>query len=246
LLLQYTDKHPDVIALRETIAQLEERRSGEVAALKRGGGVLSAGAAASPVVQSIQLALNKADVEIAALRARISDHQRKVEELRKLVDTAPEVEAEFARLNRDYDVNRERYVAFVDRAERTKLGDEAEETDAVRFEVIDPPAAKFDPVAPNRALLLMAVLVVGLGAGCGIAFVLHQLRPVFTSSRALNEITGMPVLGVVSRTWLDKHRQQRRQELIRYSAAAAALLLVFACVMQFSDLGVRVAHKLVG
>lgn len=245
LLLQYTEKHPDVVALRETLAQLEVRRDAEIAAL-RNSGAIPAGAAASPVVQSIQLQANKADVEIAALRARIADGQRKVAELRKLVDTAPEVEAEFARLNRDYDVTRERYVALVDRADRTKLGDQAEETDTVRFEVIDPPAAKLEPVAPNRPLLLAAVLLVGLGAGGGLAFVLHQLKPVFSSSRALNEVTGLPVLGVVSRTWLDKYRLQQRREYLKYSAGAAALVLVFVVVLQFSELGVRAAHRLLG
>jgi len=246
LLLQYTDKHPDVIALRETLAQLEARRDAEIAALRSGDGAIPASAAASPVVQSIQLALNKADVEIAALRARIVDGQRKVAELRKLVDTAPEVEAEFARLNRDYDVTRERYVALVDRSERTKLGDQAEQTDTVRFEIIDPPAAKLEPVAPNRPLLIAAVLLVGLGAGGGLAFVLHQLRPVFSSSRALHEVTGLPVLGVVSRTWLDKYRLQQRREYIRYSAGAVALVIAFVAVLQFSDVAVRAAQRLLG
>lgn len=246
LLLQYTEKHPDVIALRETLAQLEARRDAELAALRNGDGTLPASASANPVVQSIQLQLNKADVEIAALRARIADGQRKVAELRKLVDTAPEVEAEFARLNRDYDVTRERYVALVDRAERTKLGDQAEQTDTVRFEVIDPPAAKLEPVAPNRPLLLAAVLLVGLGAGGGLAFVLHQLRPVFSSSRALHEVTGLPVLGVVSRTWLDKYRLQQRRQYIGYSVGAVALVMVFVVVLRFSDVGVRAAQRLLG
>lgn len=246
LLLQYTEKHPDVIALRETIAQLEARQQEEIEALKSGQGAISAGAAANPVVQSIQLALNKADVDIASLRARIADAQRRVAELRKLVDTAPEVEAEFARLNRDYESTRARHLELVDRAERAKLGDQAEETEAVRFEVIDPPTATLEPVAPNRPLLLAAVLIVGLGAGAGLAFVMHQLRPVFTNSRSLTEITGLPVLGVVSRTWLDKHRLQRRGELIRYSAAATGLVIAFALLLMFGDTGVRIAHAVIG
>ena len=245
LLLQYTEKHPDVLALRETIVQLEQRRQAELAAL-RGGSQLPAGSASSPVVQSIQLAINKADVEIAGMRARIAEGQRNVAELRKLVDTAPEVEAEFTRLNRDYDVMRERYAAFVDRAERAKIGDQAEETDAVRFEVLDPPAAKLEPVAPNRPLLLAGGLLLGLAAGGALAFIIHQLRPVFTSSRVLGDVTGLPVLGVVSETWLDKHRMRRRAELIRYSVAAGSLLVVFVCILQFRDAALRVASSLFG
>jgi len=238
LLLQYTEKHPDVVTLRETIAQLEERRKTEVAAMRNGKG-LTTGASANPVVQSIQLSINRSDLEIAAIRARIVEGQRKVAELQKLVDTAPEVEAEFTRLNRDYAGMRERYAAFVDRAERAKIGDQAEETDAVRFEVLDPPAAKMEPVAPNRPLLEFGGLIIGLGAGAALAVLLHQLRPVFTSSRLLAEVTSLPVLGVVSETWLEKHRVRRRAELIRYSVAAGALLAVFMFILRFSGPLVR-------
>jgi polysaccharide chain length determinant protein (PEP-CTERM system associated) len=241
LLLQYTDKHPDVIALRQTIAQLEERRKTELAAM-RGGNGLPAGASANPLVQSIQLGINRSDVEIAALRARIGEGERKVADLKKLVDTAPEIEAEYTRLNRDYDGMRVRYAEFVDRAERAKIGDQAEETDAVRFEVLDPPAAKLEPVAPNRPLLQVAGLLFGLVCGAALAVLLHQLRPVFTSSRSLSEVTNLPVLGVVSETWLDKHKMTRRRELIRYSVAAGALLVVFVFILRFGGTVVRMVQ----
>jgi hypothetical protein len=165
-----------------------------------------------------------------------------VAELQKLVDTAPEVEAEYTRLNRDYAGMRERYAAFVDRAERAKIGDEAEETEAVRFEVLDPPAAKMEPVAPNRPLLHIGGLLLGLAVGGALAFVMHQLRPVFTSSRVLNELTNLPVYGVVSETWRDKHRRRRRGEFLRFSTAAAMLLVVFVFVLRISDAGIRVAN----
>lgn len=241
LLLQYTDKHPDVIALRQTIVQLEERRKTELAAM-RGGNGLPAGASANPVVQSIQLSINRSDVEIAALRTRIGEGERKVAELKKLVDTAPEIEAEYTRLNRDYDGMRARYAEFVDRAERAKIGDQAEETDAVRFEVLDPPAAKMEPVAPNRPLLQIGGLLFGLACGAALAVLLHQLRPVFSSSRILSEVTNLPVLGVVSETWLDKHRSSRRAELIRYSIAAGALLVVFVFILRFSGTVIRMVQ----
>lgn len=245
LLLQYTEKHPDVIALRESLEQLEQRRTAEVEAMRRGGS-LSPSAAASPVVQSIQLAQNKADVEIAALHRKIANSQQRIAELRKLVDTAPEVEAEFARLNRDYDGTRERYMQFVDRAERANLGDQAEQTDVVRFEVIDPPSAKFEPVAPKRPLLLIAVLFIGLGAGGGLAFLMHQLRPVFNSSETLHEITGVPILGVVSIAWINRYKSMQRRIYLRYAAALALLLITFVAALQMQSLAVRIAQRVIG
>ena len=101
LLLRFTDKHPDVVATRETVEQLKQRRQAEIEALRRGdpGAAAAAGASSNPVYQSIQLALNQTEVEIASLRGELGERQRKVTQLRGLVDTVPEVEAGFSRLN---------------------------------------------------------------------------------------------------------------------------------------------------
>jgi polysaccharide chain length determinant protein (PEP-CTERM system associated) len=239
MLLRFTDKHPDVIALRQTLEELQKRRSVEIEALKRGdpGAAASTGASANPVYQNIQLAMNQAGVEIAALRREIIDRQTKIAELRRMVDTAPEVEADFARLNRGYDITKAQYAALVDKLEKARLGSDAAATGSVRFEVIDPPNAKFQPVAPNRERLIAVVFLAGLAIGGAVAFLLHQLKPVFNNSRVLNEITGLPVLGIVSMTWLNRHQMERRRAYLVYASAAACLLVVFAATARFSSSG---------
>ena len=75
---------------------------------------MSSGVTSNPIYQSVRLALNQADVEVAALRRELADHESKIAELRKAVNTVPEVEAEFARLNRDYDLNRAQYHSLIE------------------------------------------------------------------------------------------------------------------------------------
>jgi len=101
----------------------------------------------------------------------------------------------------------------------------------VRFNIVDPPSVDFDAVFPNRPLLLVVVLILGLGIGAGVAYLRHMLRPVFASERSLAEITGLPVLGVVVRTFEEKYRAQMRAGLLRYSIAAGLLLVGFLTVM---------------
>ncbi|MBB6091628.1 polysaccharide chain length determinant protein (PEP-CTERM system associated) [Povalibacter uvarum] len=247
LLLRFTDKHPDVVATRETLEQLKQRRDAEVDALRRGdpSAMATAGAASNPVYQSIQLALNQVEVEIAALRGEIAEHNRKVGQLRGMVDTVPQVEAEFARLNRDYEVTREGYRELVDRLQKARLSERAEETGVVKFEVVDPPSAGFSPVAPNRVRLLAMVLVVGLAIGGGIAYLLHQLRPVFNNTRTLADITGLPVLGAVSMTFVDRKRAESRLRKIAFGGAAAALVVVFLGVVVFQSAGARFMQRLI-
>ena len=239
MLLRYTEKHPDVIAARETLKQLRVRQEEELAALKRGdaGTAAVTGASSNPVYQNIQLQLNQVDVQIAELRVELADHKRNEAELRKLVDTAPEVEAEYARLTRDYDVTKTQYNALLERLERARVSGDAEQTGVVRFNVVDPPTASFKPAFPNRPLLLAAVLFVGLAIGGGVAYLMHMLKPVFSSEHALAERTGLPVIGTVTRTWVDKYRRQVRAGLLRYSMAAGLLFVLFIVVVIAQESG---------
>ena len=241
LLLRFTDMHPDVIAARENLTQLKLRREAEIAALKRGdpGAVAASGVGASPVYQSIQLALNQTDVEIASLRRELAGHQAKVTELRAMLDTMPQVEAEFARLNRDYDVTKANYTALVERLEKSRLGEEATTSGSVRFDVIEPPNAAFNPVSPKRSLLILAVLIVAIGLGGGVAFLMHTLKPVFTTARELAEFTGLTVLGTVSAAWVEANVRLRRQSYVRYAVATGGLVVLAMVVLQLNRMGIR-------
>jgi polysaccharide chain length determinant protein (PEP-CTERM system associated) len=229
MLLRFTDKHPDVIAARETLEQLRQRQKEELAALKRGdvGAAVVAGASSNPVYQTIQLQLNEADVQIASLRGELAQHKQTEVSLRKLVDTVPEVEAEFTRLTRDYDVTKTQYNELLQRLEQANVSGGAEESGMAKFNIVDPPSVGFEPVSPNRPLLLTAVLAAALVAGAGIAYLLHMLKPVFIDSKNLADITGIPVLGSLARTWVELEHAEIRRGLLRYSAASALLLVLY-------------------
>ena len=247
LLLRFTDKHPDVIAARRTLEDLRKRQQTELAAVRRGdqAAIAASGLAASPVYQGIKLQLSRADVEAAAARRQVADREGKIAELRKMINTAPEVEAEFARLNRDYDVTRGQYQALVERLNRAKLSDKAEATGVVRFEVVDPPTGNDQPVYPDRIRLILVVLLGGLAAGIGVAYLMHQIRPVFGSARQLAELTQLPVLGVVSMTWLERHQAQARHAVWVYSMAVAVLIVVAAVTLLTESAASHFLHGLI-
>jgi hypothetical protein len=126
------------------------------------------------------------------------------------------------------------------------LSGDAEQTGVVKFNIVDPPSAGFSPIFPNRPLFLFAVLVVGIGAGCGVAYLMHMLRPVFASTRSLSDMTGLPVLGSVTRSWVEKYRAQLRSGLLRYSVAAAALFVVFIVVVVVQQPASRLVRQMLG
>jgi len=241
LRLRFTDQHPDVIAAKATLDELKQRRSAELERLKQGdaSAVASSGAGNNPVYQNIQLALNKEDVEVAALRRELAQHRTTVAELRQQLNSAPQVEAQFQQLNRDYDVNKAQYTALLESYQKARLGERADNAGSVRFEVVLPPTAATLPVWPKRMQLLGGIFLGAIAAGAGVAYGLHLLKPVVSSVVAVNELTPLPVLGIVGFAFPSIQRRKARSSLVKISAAAACLLVAFGVAVALSRSGVR-------
>jgi protein tyrosine kinase modulator len=243
LLLKYTDKHPDVIAMRATLAELQNRRKAELESLRRGDAtaVASSGAGNNPVYQSMQLELNKVDVEIAALRRELAQHQGTVAELRQRLNSAPQVEAEYQQLNRDYDVNKAQYTALLESYQKARLGERADNAGSVRFEVVLPPTSPLVPVWPKRTLFLGLIWLAALGVGAGIAYGLHTIKPILSSVRAVNDLTSFPVLGVVGAAFPTARRKKILRHMWRISAATACLVVALGIALALNWSGARLS-----
>jgi polysaccharide chain length determinant protein (PEP-CTERM system associated) len=245
LLLKFTDKHPDVIATRAALAELKQRRAQELDSLRRGdaGAVASSGAGNNPVYQSIQLELNKVNVEIASLQRQSEQHASAVADLRKHANSAPQVEAEYQQLTRDYDVNKAEYTALLESYQKARLGEQADTAGSVRFEIIQPPVKAYIAVWPKRTRLLALIWLGALCAGAGIAYGLSKLKPVVISEAGIKEITRFPVLGIVTAAFPSRNRFLFRRHMRRFATAAVGLVALFAVVLFLNWRGVRLdAH----
>ena len=245
LLLQYTEKHPQVQALQDTIARLEEE--------KRGGAKVSSSVAApgaglsedeamvrsldmNPVYQNLRLSLSQADADLAAVRGQMQAQQALVNDLRGRMAAIPEVEAELARLNRDYDVNKRQYDTLVQRLESARISQSAEQTaENVKLRVLEPPVMPFKPSGPQRAGLNSLVLLAALGAGIGLALLLAQLNPTFSSRELLQQLAGVPVVGVITVAVRAAVLPWYRRQRLLVGAAVSLLVVVFVLNLVLTD-----------
>jgi polysaccharide chain length determinant protein (PEP-CTERM system associated) len=236
MLLKFTDKYPDVISLRESIKELKAREKLQRAAAKKGdlSAASSLGLSTSPVYMKLQEEYNSEEVEIASLQQQISDRQKLIAGLKSQMGSAPQVQAQYAQLMRNYAVTKTQYNALLGRLDSARLGQQAASTGLVKFQVIDPPSASFTPVWPNRPLLIGGIFFLALAVGVAAAYLLHLLRPVFVSTRQLAAATGLPVLGAVSMAWAEKHRLAKHQSSVRYALLSTGLLVVGAIVFTLS------------
>ena len=229
LRMQYTEEHPDIVAAKRLLAQLEAKK---VEDSKRTRTAADPVAPVSPMMQQLKVQLATEEARVASLRARVNEYASRSARLRSQSSVAPEVEAQLAQLNRDYEVNKDNYQKLVGRREAAKLsGDLSSATDMLTFRVVDPPTAPLVPSGPNRPHLMSLVFLIALGAGLGVAFLMSQLRPTFMAQGALREATGLPVLGSISMNWTPEQKVKRRSRLYAFSAAVVVLFGVYGGVM---------------
>jgi polysaccharide chain length determinant protein (PEP-CTERM system associated) len=232
LRLQYTEIHPDIVAAKRLVGQLEARK---VAQSKLRNNSADPGKNYSPMLQQLKVALAEADGKVAAIGARVHEYSVRNERLLAQSNAVPEVESQLAQLNRDYQINKDNYEKLIGRREAAKLsGELSSTTEMMTFKIIDPPTVPLTPVGPNRPLLYSTVLGGALLAGVAAALLISQIRPTFLSPAALRLATGFPVLGTVSMSWTDLERSKRERAKYVFAAALVTLMLLYGGVMAAS------------
>jgi polysaccharide chain length determinant protein (PEP-CTERM system associated) len=219
LRLQYTELHPDIVAAKRLVAQLEQRKIDD-SKLRQPDS--DPGKHYSPMLQQLKVAETEADAKLAAIRVRVAEYSARSARLQAQTEAVPEVESQLAQLNRDYQVNKDNYEKLVSRREAAKLsGELSSTTEMMTFKIIDPPTVPLTPVGPKRAFMYSAVLLAALLAGPAAALLISQVRPTFASPAALRLATGLNVLGTVALNWttIDKARHRRGLALLATSFA---------------------------
>jgi polysaccharide chain length determinant protein (PEP-CTERM system associated) len=234
LMLRYTDAHPDVRELKASIAELK--------ALDTAPRLVDTpvNQRMSSAVEELMLDYRQSEVELTAIRLRKEEFQKRVADLKQKLDVLPKVEAELTRLNRDYEINRTNYQELVQRLESAKMSEEADQAgDNVKFRIVEPPKVPLLPVGPKRILLSIGILIMALGAGGGVAFLLSQFKPVYYDSAILSKQSGFPVIGQVSRIWTDKMAFKRRAEVVGFGVSVTLLVVVCMAILLTYQMGFR-------
>jgi polysaccharide chain length determinant protein (PEP-CTERM system associated) len=229
LRLQYTEQHPDIVANRRLLDQLLAQKADLAKQKKRSA---DPGAGYSPMLQQLSVSLSQAEAHVASMRTRVDEYAARVARLRTQSSSVPEVEAQLAQLNRDYQVNKENYQKLLERRESARLsGDLSSATDMLSFRVIDPPTVPSQPTGPNRLRLFSMVFGGALVAGIAVAFLMSQLRPTFLSQSTLREVTGLPVLGSVGMNWTAAQTIRRKRRLAALGVSVLVLFGIYGAGM---------------
>lgn len=229
----YKDQHPDVVILNDQIKALREKLITEKEDLARAmndGDTSSLssmeGLRPNPLFDQLSVKLIDVDGEIAKLQARQLQKNSEVDRLLGLSQRVPEVEAQEARLNRDYGTILENYNSLLDKREETKMSQVLEDkAQSVVYNLLEPATVPTSPASPNRLLFVIIGMAAGIGAGCGVAFFMSQFHNTFSSEDRLREVFNLPVLGSVSAILSKQDQVLVRRNMITSSALFGGLFV---------------------
>ena len=218
--LQYTDNHPDVIALRKRIdllrrdvasaeagvAQAVPTDPADSASLAQGN--IRSRSQPNPVYEKIKVSLVESESRATALQRQLSDTIKERDRLLDIARGVPGLQAEFTNLNRDYDVLRRSFEELLSRREAMRIATAAEaDADKIKIQIVDPPQVPQNPVAPKRLLMVTGILAAGLGIGLALAILLAQFDQSFHTVDELRDL-GLPVAGSISLIVVSSRRSQ--------------------------------------
>jgi polysaccharide chain length determinant protein (PEP-CTERM system associated) len=227
---RYTDDFPDVVATKRDIATLEA----SIKADTSGTGAADDSRKSSvpnPLYQEVKMRLVDAESNVASVQRQLAFSEAEQKRLQEAVKAAPGIQLQAQNLDRDYDILKKNYDELIQRREAANLAQAADtQADKVQFRIVDSPQVPLTPISPNRPILYTGVLIAGLGAGIGAAFLLVQLDRSFSTLAGLRAF-GLPVLGSISRvTFLDT-RKRSMQQAAGLAASTVMLLIIYGALL---------------
>ncbi|WP_155316551.1 GumC family protein [Desulfosarcina alkanivorans] len=227
---QFTDDYPDVKKMRGEIAELKNRMAAKANAPD---GQREQPDNAAYITLASQLASTRA--EIRSLLQQKADSAAKVEVYRQRIETTPKIEQEYNSLMVDRNNTRAKYEDLSRKVMESNvaLGLEKEQK-GERFTLIDPAPLPEKPFKPNRLAIALIGLVLGVGAGVGVAAVREFSDQSIHTPLDLAKVSSLPLLVSVPTIVTPGDRRNRR--LKRISWGVAGIVLVGIGVLAFHTL----------
>ncbi len=187
----YTDKHPDIVALKRRIDALRAEGKGRDAD--------ATGAARPDTSQgrlNLQLAAINANIE--SYKIQIKEVEKQIQIYKERVERTPQVEMALNKVLRDYQTVRQRYDGLLSKKMDAKLAEQMERRKkGEQFRVLDPAIKPPKPFKPDSMRIMAMALALGLGLGGGLAYLREVLDPRFYNPEEVEAFLGVEVLASV-------------------------------------------------
>lgn len=197
----YTDKHPRVMALKDSIAQLKKQIEAMPAKDQSAAGEQkpTIPIMETPEIQRLRAQIHQQDLIISQKAKQQEDLQREIRVIQGRIELSPMIQQEFKALTRDHQTALDFYNDLLKRRNESQMATTLESQEqAEKFRVLDPPSFPERPSFPNRRLFSLGGLCAGLTLGIGIVHLLEARDKSIRTRRDVEIYLAVPTLGVVS------------------------------------------------
>jgi polysaccharide chain length determinant protein (PEP-CTERM system associated) len=192
---KYTQAHPDVLRVKQLIADKEQ----EYTKLGESSDNVVPAAVNPTIANNLnELRLRERTVRqsVLALTGEIEDLQKQMTDYEARVENTPKREQELLSLKRDYENMQALYNSLLNRRLEAELAANMERKQkGEQFRIVDPASLPQKPSEPNMKKMFIMFVAAGLGIGCGLIF-LQQMTD--NSLSSLEEIESVSQLKVVA------------------------------------------------
>ena len=133
------------------------------------------------------------NVDVIALESKTAEYKKLVDQYNEKLNRLPERSLQYARLDRDRQVNEKYYILMKTKYQETRIT-EASKISNIR--IVDPAVPPEKPVKPKKKMNLLLGMFLGLGLGIGIAFVKEYMDHSVRSNEDLEKL-GLSTISIV-------------------------------------------------
>jgi uncharacterized protein involved in exopolysaccharide biosynthesis len=227
---RYADDHPDVIRAQRLVDSLQQQMaSGSTAAEAQ-----DASHPDNPAYIQIKAQREVVTDQIKALQKKRGEIESQIQDYERRVASAPAVQRDFDAIARELESTQQQYTQLRLRQNEAQLADNLETArKGERFTLIEPPLEPEQPASPNRGLIVMLGVVLGLLGSLGLGALLESVDTSVRGRADLQRVVEVPPLAIIPRiiTLADIALRRRRQKQVWIGAAAS--VLVTALAVQF-------------
>lgn len=197
----YTERHPDVVRLKNIIAEMEAKEQTQSpAAAPRAGGSASdtLQSISSPLLREAVRRRMEAEANIANIQMEVNQINQQIRDYRTRIERTPQREEQLLSLNRDYNNIRQAYESLLARKVEADMAVNIQRKNkGEQFRIIDYAKLPEKPVSPNLQRLFLMFTAAGLGIGGGIVFLREFFDDSIRKPEALQARLSLPVLMVM-------------------------------------------------
>jgi len=225
---RYTERHPDIIRLKEQIAELEAAETADTEGQM---------ARMSPEQRAELLEVTS---EIKSFRSDIHDIKKQIQVYRKRVENTPKREQELLSLKRDYQNIQTNYDSLLARKLESELAVNMERKQkGEQFRILDPAQISTTPVEPDMRKLFLLFIGLGIGIGAGLIYIFEFLSTSFKNPDEIEVELDLPVLGTIPNIVQPSAKRWQHIEYGLSICSALFALVLFGSLAVLSFIGVE-------